>query len=431
MSTLVEVIDALALLTPSEVPSVTKVRLGNKLRDGGYILADRLRAGQIVYSYGISNDVSFDLDVAGRGLVVFMYDHTIAALPARHVNFRFFPQGIGPADRPETAIFTLARQLRHNAHPDADMILKMDVEGAEWDTLDAMEAATLCRFEQIVLELHQLDELHQDPFRQRMVRVLNKLNGMFNLIHVHANNTVRIRTVLELPVPPLLEVTFLRKDLGAATDWRTFIPSALDVPNVMRDDHVLAFFPFLPTGLTPTAFRAGLTKAYLRATQPRQELAARHGTRIATRGGRIAAGAVCAQSSLSRWSTGADEAARALRTAKTGGFAFHTDFEDGPWWRVDLGRAVKFDEILCYNRLDACSDRAARLLVEISGDGGVWDIIHRNVVTFGGLDGNPLRVRRPGTTARYLRLRLPGRTALHLDGVEIYDWDLQPATDTA
>jgi len=422
MSTLAEIIDALALLTPCEVPSVGKIRLGNVIKDGGYILADRLRAGQIVYSYGISNEVSFDLDMAERGLSVFMYDHTIGAQPVRHPNFHFFREGVGPRDRPDASIFAPAFHIARNGHRDTDMILKMDVEGAEWDTLDAIDPTTLGLFEQIALEIHGLENLVKDGYRKRFNRMFGKLTEAFNLIHVHANNTVRIQTVLGLPIPPLLEVTFLRKDLGAAADWKTFIPSALDVANVMRDDHVLAFFPFLPTGLSPAAFKAGLIEAYLRAAAPRHERMARFAPKIETRWVNIAPRGACTQSSLSKWSSGPDEANRAVRAEKTGGFAFHTDFQDEPWWRIDLGAAVRFDEILCYNRLDACAERAAKLVVEISHDGEIWGIVHRNEGGFGGLDGHPLRVVCPDTVAQYVRLRVADRTALHLDGVEIYDW---------
>ena len=117
-----------------------------------------------------------------------------------------------------------------------------------------------------------------------------------------------------------------------------------------------------------------------------------------------------------------DEAMRALRANKTGGFAFHTDIEDEPWWRIDLGEQRRFDEIRCYNRLGTCSERANDLIVELSDDNVAWQVVHRQNGLFGGADGDPLRVVIPRMSARYLRLRIPSHTALHLDAVEVYDW---------
>lgn len=55
------------------------------------------------------------------------------------------------------------------------------------------------------------------------------------------------------------------------------------------------------------------------------------------------------QSSLSTCSE-PGEAARAINGKKTGGFSFHTDLEDNPWWQVDLGRVFFLTSIIVYNR---------------------------------------------------------------------------------
>ncbi len=142
------------------------------------------------------------------------------------------------------------------------------------------------------------------------------------------------------------------------------------------------------------------------------------------RGKNIATDGSCSQSSISQWSKGADEANRAVTAKKTGGFAFHTNFEAEPWWQIDFGMARLFDEIICYNRINMLADRARPLIVETSFNKVKWTILHKNTEIFGGIDGTPLKVVRARTLARYIRLRLESEkaTALHLDGVEIYDW---------
>ena len=425
MPMFVQLIEALSLLAPSEVASMTKVRIGNAFSDGGYVLADRFRPGQKVYSYGISNEVSFDLDMANRGLHIFMYDHTITDTPRKHPNFHFYREGISARNEPDRSVFRLDHHIETNGHIDDDMILKIDVEGAEWEVLDDLDTQLSARFEQIVMEIHSLDKLTESDFRARFVRGISRLNSQFNVVHVHANNCGFISNFNGLPIPTILEVTLLRKDLGQASPWQSFIPTNLDAANSpLRPDHVLAFYPFLPTGLAAAEFKTGLTGALLRANQP---LHARITAMIPTRGVNIARHGVCSQSSFSPWSVGRDEANRALRAEKNGRFAFHTDFENNPWWQIDLGGEISFDEIICFNRIDVCADRAENLVVESSADGVNWNVLHQNEGAFGGIDGNPLRVVTPRTAARYVRLRIQAETALHLDAVEIYDWTAEDA----
>ena len=80
------------LLHISKVENFDLVRIGHN-NDGGYILLDDFKPGGIAYSFGISNDVSFDKDIASKGYDVFMYDHTIEGLPKRekeNPRFHFF-----------------------------------------------------------------------------------------------------------------------------------------------------------------------------------------------------------------------------------------------------------------------------------------------------------------------------------------------------
>src|SRR3954470_9669166 len=78
----------LRMLRPHRVEGVGKVRIG-RLFDGGYIMLDRLESVAAAYSLGISNDVSWDLDMAMKGIPVFQYDHTIKQLPTEHELFNW------------------------------------------------------------------------------------------------------------------------------------------------------------------------------------------------------------------------------------------------------------------------------------------------------------------------------------------------------
>jgi hypothetical protein len=143
---------------------------------------------------------------------------------------------------------------------------------------------------------------------------------------------------------------------------------------------------------------------------------------IETRGVNIALGGTARQSSVHYGSEPTAE--RAIDGLKNGRWSFHTNHEEAPWWRIDLGERRVFDEILVYNRLDAlCRSRAGWLQVLTSDDGLHWSVLYTHDGTaFGGVDGYPLRIGRPRTRARHVKLQLAKPGFLHLDEVEIYDF---------
>lgn len=136
-----------------------------------------------------------------------------------------------------------------------------------------------------------------------------------------------------------------------------------------------------------------------------------------SRGGNIALDCIAWQSSF--FSTSGPTPGGAVNGIKTGGFGFHTAIEDQPWWMVDLGENSIFDEVIVYNRLSNKA-RARSLVVLISTDCETWTELYAHEgAPFGGLDGSPLKVRCPATSARFVKFKLRERQILHLDEVEI------------
>lgn len=137
----------------------------------------------------------------------------------------------------------------------------------------------------------------------------------------------------------------------------------------------------------------------------------------------VALNKIASQSSFSLWSE-AGESARAINGKKTGGFGFHTDLDDTPWWQVDLGQVFSLTCVVVYNRESAGTvhgERAKSMAVLISVNGENWEEIHSGGQSFGGIsDGNPFVQYCFGKRARFVRLRLNERTYFHLDEVEVY-----------
>ena len=71
---------------------------------------------------------------------------------------------------------SLANHLKINNDLGKRKVLKMDVEGAEWESLDSTPQDILIEFDQIVIELHGINNFLNIDIK---IRVLQKLNENF------------------------------------------------------------------------------------------------------------------------------------------------------------------------------------------------------------------------------------------------------------
>ncbi len=232
------------LLRPQRARGVGKIRVG-KIGDGGYVQLDDFEHTDAALSLGIGTEVSWDLDVAERGLTVLQFDHTVAGPPVDHPNFRFAPLRIGPQSG--EGVVALSDAIERAAGRDGRAILKMDIEGAEWDALDATPLPVLARCRQIVCELHGFQQLPAQRTSDFVHRVLAKLHQVFGVVHVHANNVGPIIVLGNVPFFSTLEVTFAnRADFDLEPSGEVF-PTPLDSPNnPAGPDHFLGTFDFGP-----------------------------------------------------------------------------------------------------------------------------------------------------------------------------------------
>lgn len=178
-------VEELSLLIRPYSINVPLVRIGRNF-DGGYIMADSFRKGGIAYSFGIADDVSWDNDIANKNYEVFMYDYSIDGLPIHRSNFHFFKKGIGGSRNYEIPLDTLENIIISNNHVGfKNMILKMDVEGYEYEIIENTESSVWDKFDQIVIEFH---DCLNPSIMFLLVKCLKKLFNTHALIYVHGNN---------------------------------------------------------------------------------------------------------------------------------------------------------------------------------------------------------------------------------------------------
>lgn len=210
-------------LTPYKIP-FTKIRCGRNY-DGGYVIFNhRLNMLDAIYSYGINDDVSFELDIANHTQSnLYLYDHTIHHLPCDHPRF-IFTKEAGSSEN-------IVKHVTHQSN----IFLKLDIEGSEWELIENVDKAFLEKFEQLTIEFHNIQFMQNEYFGtfntyELMIKVFKKLNEIFYLGHIHGNNIGGMSAL-----PNTIECTYIRKDILQD------IPEIEDIPypiaNIDYPDH--------------------------------------------------------------------------------------------------------------------------------------------------------------------------------------------------
>jgi hypothetical protein len=204
--------DVVRALSPLDIAESRYTRVGRQY-DGGYVMLDHFpNTTTAAYSFGVSDDVTWDEQIADRGIPVFLYDHTIPSLPKTHPLFTFVRTGVCGFKRGKN-LMTLEECLANNGHAKAtDLLLKIDVEGCEWDVFAQTPIEVMQKFQQIVIEFHGLTGAVYNPnsFRE-VISVLEKINLTHQSVHVHGNCACITVAIRRLILPDLLEVTYVRR----------------------------------------------------------------------------------------------------------------------------------------------------------------------------------------------------------------------------
>lgn len=231
-------------LTPHDIVGRRKLRIGGP-HDGGYVMLDGFDHIRAAYSLGVGGEVSWDLAIADRGIPVYQYDHTVPGLPSQHALFNFCKSGIAAVDEGE--FVSIPSILHKNGHSGCrDLLLKIDIECAEWDVFDALSSEDIACFEQIIIELHGFLRFAEPDWCAKAQRVLGKIFRTHVCYHIHANNWADFRVIEGIPVPDALEAGFVRRDTHGIRPSSALYPTPLDMPcHPDRPDIILGNFRFL------------------------------------------------------------------------------------------------------------------------------------------------------------------------------------------
>ena len=220
-------------------PNIGFSRFGNQF-DGGYVMVNDFNSNDALLSLGVGSDVTLDAELSKIISKVHFYDHTVSDLPQAIHNAVLHKEEIGYIKESTVTLEEALIRLKSAG----DMILKMDIEGSEWEVLE--KTVSLGEFKQIVIEFHGLHQLiYLDAFI-KIVSALRKIHSTHAPVHLHANNYVPLAIIGNSVVPDVIEVTYLNRSKYKTTLIDPLPGAEFDSPNCSLIPEIALSFP-LPT----------------------------------------------------------------------------------------------------------------------------------------------------------------------------------------
>jgi hypothetical protein len=216
------------LLQPVALSNCELARFG-ETHDGGYLMCGNLLGMvQSGYSYGIAGYDKWGCDISTKlGVAVHQYDCFDTTQPnCPDGKTVFHPECVGPTTKTEEGRFfdTIQHHIAKNGDTGKRIVMKIDVEGAEWDSFLSAPDEVLQQFDQIAVEFHWVQE-------ERYRAVVQRLKQFFHVAHLHFNNASCIGGLDPFPTWAY-EVLFVSKRLGVVDPARKAGgPHPLDAPN--------------------------------------------------------------------------------------------------------------------------------------------------------------------------------------------------------
>ena len=181
--------------------------------DGGYLIPDDVAGISECFSPGSNKVSSFETDLAHRWQINSYICDVAEEMPSGLTAFQDFTEvWVGPATDGERFI-SLANWVEDKSQSNGDLMLQMDIEGAEFLVMIAVSAKLLQRFRIVVIELHFLEALKNKwAFDQIYLPFFDKLLKSFDVVHLHPNNCCGTWSYADFEFPRVIELTLHRKD---------------------------------------------------------------------------------------------------------------------------------------------------------------------------------------------------------------------------
>lgn len=197
--------------------------------DGGYLVPNLLKDIDFAFSPGVANTATFEEALIAIDIACFLADYSVDFSPISGSQVDFEKKFIGRFDN--EIFMTMETWIRMKKVDSSNLLLQMDIEGAEWDVFDSMSRETLLKFRVLVIEFHSLHLLFFRLSFERIKKIFDLLLNDYYIVHYHPNNNDGLQEYLGVKISPTAEITFLRKDSCSEILPRDKITHLLDSHN--------------------------------------------------------------------------------------------------------------------------------------------------------------------------------------------------------
>jgi len=160
-----------------------------------------------------------------------MYDHSIEKLPFYNKKFHWKKIGLTEKKNYSNNMKTFKELLQENGHTnEKNMILKIDIDGGEWNIFSDIDNEILLQFKYIVVEFH-----FNDLCISQYQKVFKKLNKNHQIFHLHCNNYDSIIKFDGYYICKALEISYIIKENNSFIKFNDFFPvTNLDYKNCKK-----------------------------------------------------------------------------------------------------------------------------------------------------------------------------------------------------
>jgi FkbM family methyltransferase len=227
-----EIALTLELLRPYKIDRPL-VRIGPR-SDGGYILPDDLNGITDCFSAGVGDSSEFEEALLKYGIQTHLLDGSVSGPANNHKATSFISKFLGRQTNRE--FISVYDWINLTSGENSELLLKIDIEGSEYDVLESVRSKFLERFRIIIIEFHKTEVILNNNFRPKITEILRTLNKTHSCIHIHPNNNSRVLTIKNgdrsITIPRVFEVTFYRNDRFSILGAKETFKVDLDVRNV-------------------------------------------------------------------------------------------------------------------------------------------------------------------------------------------------------
>ena len=183
---------------------------------------------------------------------------SVDAPPLANDKFHFIKKFIGFENK-SNYISLENWVLEYADSDDNNLILQMDIEGGEYDVLIETNREILKRFRILVIEFHNFQSIFSSTGFTLINACFMKIKQDFEIVHIHPNNNKSLVEYENFKAPPVLEITFLRKDRIKDKKETKHFPHELDSKNTPSLNDVI-----LPECFYNTKVHYSLIKFHLK-----------------------------------------------------------------------------------------------------------------------------------------------------------------------